>query len=196
VAGVLAMLAFAVLATAGLSILTRYLLAPAAILCIFCGVGAFGWLELEAGDRRRRWWKWAAAAVGIALLAFVPGQIDRIGRLRDTLARQDQIQGDLARLVRARDIGASCRPLAVPNHRPVPLLALWLNVEPGQVVSAAERRVVSGTYVTPADAQDAKDYILDPRDPVQVVEGVPAGFTAVAGNRSWRVYKRACPSGR
>ena len=196
VAGVLAMLAFAVLATAGLSILTRYLLAPAAILCIFCGVGAFGWLELEAGDRRRRWWKWAAAAVGIALLAFVPGQIDRIGKLRDTLARQDQIQGDLARLVRARNIGASCRPLAVPNHRPVPLLALWLNVEPGQVVSAAERRVVTGTYVTPATPQVASDYILDPRDPVKVVAGAPPGFTPAGGDRSWRVYKRACPSGR
>jgi hypothetical protein len=195
-AGVLAMLAFTVLAAAGLSILTRYLLLPAAILCIFCGAGAFGWLELEMADRRRRWWRWAAVAVGVALLAFVPDQVDRISKLRHTLSRQELIQSDLASLVRSRAIGASCRPVAVPNHRPVPLLALWLNVEPTQVVSAAEQQVGSGTYVIPADAEDAKDYILDPRDPVQVVEGVPAGFAPAGGDRSWRVYQRACPSGR
>ena len=51
IAGVIAIVAFCVLAAAGLPILGRYLLAPATILAIFCGAGAFGWAELHAGIR-------------------------------------------------------------------------------------------------------------------------------------------------
>ena len=55
--GALALAAFCVLAAAGLPILGRYLLLPAALLAIFCGAGAFGWALLPRGDR--------AAALGL-----------------------------------------------------------------------------------------------------------------------------------
>ena len=93
------MVAFCVLAAAGLPIITRYLLLPACLLAVFCGAGAFGWLELPAGDPRRRWWRAAAVVVGLALLAFVPSQVGRISALRATLARQETIQADLGRLI-------------------------------------------------------------------------------------------------
>ena len=51
-AGVAALVAFCVLAAAGLPILGRYLLLPAAILAIFCGPGAFGWLRAVAAAIR------------------------------------------------------------------------------------------------------------------------------------------------
>jgi hypothetical protein len=54
VAGVVAIVAFCVLAAAGLPILGRYLLGPATILAIFCGAGAFGWAELPRGHPWRR----------------------------------------------------------------------------------------------------------------------------------------------
>ncbi|MCA1689745.1 MAG: hypothetical protein LC720_04670 [Actinobacteria bacterium] len=188
--GVVALVAFGVLAAAGLPIITRYLLLAACILAVFCGAGAFGWMELAADDPRRRWWRAAAVVVGIALLAFVPAQVGRIVTLRDTLRRQDAIQADLGRLITRGTIGARCLPVAVPNHRPVPLLALWLDVTPGAVVSAETAEPARGTYVTPANAAVAHDYILDPRDPVQVVRRVPAGFAAAGGDASWLVYTR------
>ena len=61
VAGVIALVAFCVLAAAGLPILGRYLLAPATILAIFCGAGAFGWAELPRGHPWRRRWAWFGA---------------------------------------------------------------------------------------------------------------------------------------
>ena len=118
------------LAAAGLPILGRYLLLPAAILAIFCGAGAFGWASLERADPWRRPWAWFALATIVLLVAFVPAQADRLGALRRALARQDTIQADLGALARGprAAIRPTCAPLTVPNHRPVPLLALWLDV--------------------------------------------------------------------
>ena len=191
VTGVLSLIAFSILATAGLSILGRYLLLPAAILAIFCGAGAFGWMLVPRGNRRRRRWRLAGAAVAVALVAFIPAQVHRISALRTTLAQQARIQTDLASLVRRGSIGAACQPIAVPNHRPVPLLALWLDVAPRDVISAQERTPTRGSYVTPANRQVADAYILDRRDPVKVVAGVPDGFAPAGGDASWRVF-RSC----
>ena len=74
-AGVIAIVAFCVLAAAGLPILGRYLLAPATILAIFCGAGAFGWAELPRGHPWRRRWAWfgAITLVGPRRLHPAPG---------------------------------------------------------------------------------------------------------------------------
>ncbi|HEY2570970.1 MAG TPA: hypothetical protein VGI27_05835, partial [Solirubrobacteraceae bacterium] len=50
VAGAIAVLVFVAVAVAGLPINTRYGFLTAAILCVFCGAGAFGWTRLPAGD--------------------------------------------------------------------------------------------------------------------------------------------------
>jgi hypothetical protein len=193
VVGVLALAAFCVLAAAGLPILGRYLLLPATILALFAGAGAFGWLELPRRDRRRTLWARFGLVAVIALAAFVPAQAGRLGDLRDALRIQDAIQDDLAALVRAGRFDPPCQTVTVPNHRPVPLLALWLDRPPQDVVSARERTPREGVYVEPASAAVARDYVLDPRDPVKVVPRVPPGFRAVGANASWRVYKRCAP---
>jgi hypothetical protein len=192
IAGVVALAAFCVLAAAGLPILGRYLLLPATILAVFCGAGVFGWRELAPGDPCRRPWAWFAAATVLALVVFTPAQIDRLRALRHALARQDQIQADLRTLVRAPGarIRGSCTPIAVPNHRPVPLLALWLDAPPDSMISAQDHTPVRGTYVTPANASVAKDYILDPRDSNQRIPPVPRDFRRDGGNATWRVATR------
>jgi hypothetical protein len=191
-AGVVAMAAFCVLAAAGLPILGRYLLLPAAILAIFCGAGAFGWASLPRGDRRRRPWAWFGLATLVLLVAFTPAQIDRVRALRHALQRQDRIQDDLAALVRAPPaaIRPSCAPITVPNHRPVPLLALQVDVRPRAIVSAQEQRPRRGTWVEPATGAVARDYILDPRDLDKRIAPPPPGFAPVGSDASWRVFAR------
>jgi hypothetical protein len=83
--------------------------------------------------------------------------------------------------------------VTVPNHRPVPLLALWLDRAPGGVVSARAATPREGVVLTPVSAAVAREYVLDPRDPVQAVAHVPQAFNQVAENGSWRVYKRCAP---
>ena len=189
-AGLLALCAFCVLAAAGLPIITRYLLLSATLLAIFAGAGVFGWRELAPG-RERTWWARFAAAALLALAVFVPGQIGRIDRLDNALARQEAIQSALGELVRDAPLP---RPVAAPNRRPIPLLALWLELEPGALVDAQEDGLPRrGSYLLPATAKVARDYILDRRDRDKRLPPPPAGWTQVDRNDSWRHYASPRP---
>ncbi|CAA9525713.1 MAG: hypothetical protein AVDCRST_MAG67-3574 [uncultured Solirubrobacteraceae bacterium] len=187
-AGALALGAFCVLAAAGLPIITRYLLLSATLLAIFAGAGVFGWLELPPG-RERTWWARFAAVALVALLVFVPSQIGRIDRLGDALARQEAIQRSLGELVAEQRLQ---RPVAVPNRRPIPLLALWLELDPGELVDAQEDGLSQrGSYLVPADGQVARDYILDRRDRDRRIAPPPPRYRLRKTNREWRLYERS-----
>lgn len=188
--GVVAVVVFAAFATAGLPINTRYAFLAAAVLCVFCGAGVFGWLALARGDRRRRWWMVGGAAVLVALVAYVPSQYRSADHELDALARQQAIADDLVGLVDRGAVGLSCGPIGVPNHRPVPLLALRLRASPTRVVSAQEQGIASGTYVDAADPEVRRDFILDRHDPHPVSARVPLGFRLVQASADWRVYER------
>jgi hypothetical protein len=185
-AGLLSVAAFCVLAAAGLPIITRYVLLTGTLLAIFAGAGAFGWLDLRAGAQRTWWARFGALAL-VVLLLYVPNQVQRIQRLGRALHTQEAIQGDLGRIVRR---GLPCRPVAVPNRRPIPLLALWLELDPGAVVDAQARLPGRGTYLVPRTPQVARDYILDTRDRDRVVAPAPSGFKAVRADASWTATAR------
>ena len=187
-AGLLAIAAFCALAAAGLPIITRYLLLTATLLAIFAGGGAFGWLDLRRGSSQRTWWARFGAIAIVALLVFVPDQSRRIERLSKALSTQETIQGRLADVVRPR---LPCRPAAVPNRRPIPLLALWLKLDPAQIADAQSSRAPArGTYFVPATTNVARDYILDRRDRDKRVAAPPQGFARVRANAAWIVYAR------
>ena len=184
-AGVLALAAFCVLAAAGLPIITRYLLLTATLLAIFAGAGVFGWMELLPG-RERTWWARFGAVALLVLLAFVPSQIGRIDRLGDALARQEAIQGDLGDIVAG--VGTT-DPIAVPNRRPIPLLALWLQADPATIADAQEDGIPErGSYLVPATPRVARDYILDPRDRDRRIAPPPPGYRLSARNAAWLLY--------
>ncbi|MEA2188862.1 MAG: hypothetical protein QOK16_3873 [Solirubrobacteraceae bacterium] len=186
-AGLLAVAAFCVLAAAGLPIITRYLLLTATLLAIFAGAGAFGWLDLRRGSSQRTWWARFGALALVALLVFVPDQSRRIERLSNALSRQEAIQGRLADAVRP---GLPCPPPAVPTRRPIPLLALWLKLDPGEIADAQFRPPARGSYLVPAAPAIARDYILDRRDRDTRVPPPPGGFARVRANAAWVVYAR------
>jgi len=188
-AGVLAVVVFAAFAAAGLPIDTRYAFLAAAILCVFCGAGVFGWTRLDRRDPRRRWWMAGGALALAALLAYGPTQYRLAHRAMDELARQQSIQDDLLALVDDRSITLRCGPVGVPNHAPIPLLALYLKTSPANVISAQVTPIASGVYVDPASREVEEDYVLDPHDPHLPVS-VPPGFTEVNANRSWLIFQR------
>jgi len=190
-AGVIAVVVFAVFASAGLPINTRYAFLASALLGIFCGGGVFGWKYLERGDPRRRWWQFAAVVVALGLLAYAPASVGSAHRELDKLARQHDIEDELVALVKGRAITLACGPVGVPNHAPVPLLALYLKTSPRNVVSPEAGQIRRGSYVA-ASPEAAADYVLDKHDP-HAPARVPAGFAAVRGNRSWTVFERCSP---
>jgi hypothetical protein len=164
-------------------------LLPSAILSVFCGAAVFGWRSLPAGDRRRRIWLALGVLVLAGLTAFIPSQVHRLRHTFDALGNQQRIQRDLVALVKSGAVSERCGPVAVPNHRPIPLLALRLRIDPGRIVDAQVTRVVRGTFLEPASPAVARAYILDPHDPHPLTAAVPAGFGLAASNRSWRVFE-------
>jgi hypothetical protein len=180
----LALAAFGALAAAGLPIITRYLLLTATLLAIFAGAGVFGWLEVGHG-RERTWWARFAVLALLALLAFVPSQVHRIDRLGAALATQEAIQGKLGDLVDDEQLR---RPVAVPNRRPIPLLALWLELDPRAIVDAQDGLAPRGSYLVPATGQVARDYILDRRDRNKRIPPPPKGWHLEDRNEAWRWY--------
>jgi hypothetical protein len=189
VAGVSAVAVFAAMAAFGLPIDTRYAFLSGALLCVFCGAGVFGWSALPIGDRRRGVWMAAGGAILIALLATLPGQVKGAHGELAKLARQQRVEDDLLALVHNRSIALACGPVGVPNHAPIPLLALYLKARPDLVKGAEASPIEEGTYVDPASVEVESDYVLDPRDPHPPVS-IPPGFMEAHANRSWLIFTR------
>lgn len=188
-AGVLAVAIFAAFASVGLPINTRYAFLASAILCIFCGAGAFGWRMLSPRDGRRRTWMALGGAIVLGLIASAPSQYGTVHEQLGKLATQEGIEGDLEALVNSGAVNLRCGPVGVPNHAPIPLLALYLRTSPANVQSAQVGHIARGVYVDPASKEVEEDYILDSHDPHEAVS-VPPGFTEVATNSSWLVFRR------
>ncbi|HYF26506.1 MAG TPA: hypothetical protein VD931_12275, partial [Baekduia sp.] len=171
-----ALAAFVVLAAAGLPLLTRYLLLPAALLALFAGAALTGWMRA-----RDRLWVATAAVCAVAFAVFVPAQADRLDRLVRALDRQAAILDDLDGLVARRP----CTPVTLPNRRAIPQVRLWEHLRPAQVRSAQDGPL-AGTYYAPASRAVARDFVLDRRDRDRRVPPPPPG-SVVASTRSWLV---------
>ncbi|MDX6726123.1 MAG: hypothetical protein QOK49_928 [Baekduia sp.] len=185
VAGLLAVGAFCVLAAAGLSILTRYLLLPATILAIFAGAGLAGWTQLPREDPWRTRWMAFGALAAVLMVVFVPSQVTRLKNTRAALVTQTHILDELHAF--SRDLPATCPVISVPNRRAVPQLALWTDRRPAQIGSAQEH----GGYVIPAfvpvSQAVANEFILDQRDKDRALPPPPAGNPSRRG-RYWLLY--------
>jgi hypothetical protein len=189
IAGVVAVIVFAAFASLGLPINTRYAFLAAAILCVFAGAGVFGWTRLAREDPHRRWWMGAGAFALVVLLAYAPSQYHLVHRELGKLARQQSIEGELLALVRDHAINLRCGPVGVPNHAPIPLLALYLETSPRNIISAQVGHIRSGVYVDPASKEVEEDYVLDKNDPHEAVS-VPPGFSESRTSRSWLIFQR------
>ena len=198
VAVVMALAAFAVLALAGLAVLTRYLLPAATILAIFCAAGALGWLSLSPRDPWRRRWAAVGGAVLALLVAFAPAQVERLEDLQDSIATQERITDDLHELADDADFDPGCEPVTVPNARPIPFLALWLDRSPSDIVpageagSAAAPESASGYLVEPATEEVAEVFRLDPKEPLAATPTPPPGAQPTFSNESWDLFA-SCP---
>ena len=191
VSAVLAGLAFAILACAGLAIIPRYTMLAGAVLCVFCALALLGWRLLEADHPWRRRWQLIAAAVLVAFLVQAPQQLGYLRTVRNDLEAQSKIESDLHALADSGAFGRRCLPISVPNHRAVPRLAAYLELRPSQIVSSSEQRQPAhGYFLDPANSWVVHHFILDPNDPRRLISRVPANFRLVARNRSWRLYAR------
>jgi hypothetical protein len=191
---VLAIGAFAVLALAGLAVLTRYLLPAATILAIFCAAAALGWASIPPQDPWRRRWATIGGAVLALLVAFAPAQVERLADLQDSIATQERMTDDLHELADDGGLDPDCEPVTVPNARPIPFLALWLDRRPSDILQAGEGAAGegSGYLVAPATEEVADVFRLDPNEPIGATPSPSQAADATFSNESWDLFAN-CP---
>ena len=194
--------AFLVLAVAELPLLGRYLFLSAAMLSLLAAVAALGWTALPRKTRFRRRWMALGTLVLIGFVALAPWQADRLWDKRTDIVARDGVMDDLHSLATDPAVAraaARCRPLYVPNHRPVPELSLWAGARPKDVVALPVAPSPDGLYIGPASAKAERLSVLDPRDPKPLGATVPppgegpANFDReLARNGSWVAYSAGC----
>ncbi len=204
--------AFFVLAAAGLPLLTRYLVFPATIVILFAAAGLLGWRRLPDDHPWRRRWQAFAAVALLAMVVFLPSQVDRLDRLQRALSLQHAVIGDLRTVA-----GDGLRPglaseqcqgseyfntslperivrnptVALPNHRAVPQVRLWLGID-SRGASQTVQAYVAGSeprfLLLPASERVARGFILDAADRGRPLPTPPAGSRLIARHGSWLVY--------
>ncbi len=196
---VLSGIAFLVIGIAGLSLIGRYLFMPASMLAIFFGVACFGWLNLGR-DRHPIRRNWMIGGIALALVFVSSGiahQAPRIEKVRNGIELRGKVQDDLRDLVdggSARAAARRCPVVYVPNHRPVPILAWYVDRQPKKFVPRDPGDRGPGAWLLPRTAEVRDKFVLDPNDPVQanIPLVAPPDWTRVGANESWQLYTRDC----
>jgi hypothetical protein len=156
------------------------------ILCLFGGLLAFGWTVVPHTDRA--WLAWLAAGVLclVAVAAYAPRQARALQGTREHALATAAIQDDLRRIAddpAFRSAAARCPTLWVPDGRPRPLLAYWLERSTRSIgVAGRPARGLVLVYATPEVAQR---FSLAAPVPPAGSAALPAGGRHVARNASW-----------
>ena len=190
-AGLVALLAFAIVASSGLPIDDRYTFVLVALLAICAGAGLFGWRSLPSDHPRRRLWQAGSIVCVVAIAVFIPWNATRLNQTfnstnpkKQSLSAQLRIENELVALTRRRAITLRCGDVGVPYHTPIPLLALELHTSPANIVT---REIAHGTFIA-ASRSALEIYLLDLNDPSKNYT-VPAGFALTAADGAWKVYQ-------
>ena len=186
---------FLVLGVAGLPLLIRYLLLPAALLGLFAAFALTGWSAVGGTGPLRAAWAVGAAVLVVWVIAGVPAERDSLASLGALTRERAGLERELRALVARPDARRRierCGPLYAANSRPVPVIAQRLRLAPERIRSAVYERPTGGTYLSP-EPGTGRRYLLDAREP-QTDPAPPAGFRPVARNGAWQLSAR-CPAG-
>ncbi|HEU0249358.1 MAG TPA: hypothetical protein VFR48_01410 [Solirubrobacteraceae bacterium] len=182
-------IALALVAAGGLPIDTRYAMLLASILAIFAGAAVFGWLSLPSRHPFRRYWQ-LTSVILIALVAILgPSQRKRLDKSFHILAGQQQIEDRLIALVRRGELSRTCLPISIVGHRPIPQVALLIEVQPTALIPIGDRSFVQGTYLTPEPQDASVDYALDKSESLGGPATQERDFDLVHHGASWAVYQ-------
>ena len=191
---------FGLVGAAGLSVINRYLLAPALMVMLFGAVAAGGWTMLREGRARRIW---AGAAIAAVIFAgiWTALRVD-LHRLTLDLRYRGDSRVALSRLLgdpRVR-AAARCGPVRTPNHRLIPDVRWLLNLPEHRVVARSDikhaKGITTGLTIIASSRRTLLLQSFNPDDtsPEDTAFSLPpAGFTRVpVASPFYAAYVR-CP---
>ena len=178
-AGFASVVAFCVLAVAGLPILGRYLLLPAALLAVFAGAGVFGWTRLERAHPWRTRWMAIGAVCALAIVALTPSQISPPAQ---PARRAAHPAADPGRPEGHDRVGArSPRAAGRSPSRTTARSRMWrcgAGSGRAQIVSAQLERPTTGLYIDPGERAGGAQLHARPQRPEEADREGPARLHA------------------
>jgi hypothetical protein len=178
---------FLAIGVAGLPVLLRYLLVPAAVLAVTAGVGLTLATHAGTGRHRRAAAIVVSGVVGALLLASVPDTVDDVGGARAFTRAREEVQRDLRSLVAQPAFAAAaarCPEIRVPDFRTRPVLLLEHAIDADRVVVDNLADGERGLLLTYRSQRAADVFTLGAPGEVHL-QALPAGGTLIARNRSW-----------
>jgi hypothetical protein len=176
---------------AAVSLLDRYLLLPSIVLAITLGYALTGWTHVRGATR--------AIWAGAALLAVAYGGTALAGRIGDIRFERARIRQSAAlvadlkhidSLSRPRAILRGCRRLLVRDNRPVALLMVVLDREPGEVQDARDTRIAPGDAFVTASRSAIAGNKLGLFPDVDGTAAQPASFEVAFRGVLWELSAR------
>jgi hypothetical protein len=140
--------------------------------------------------RRQLAGRLGAAGVCVALAAAILGQAPAFADLARISTAQRQVDNQLHAILATKNL---CRPLWVPAHGHIPLVALITGQPLSTVNTLPPAPPPSGTVVHPITPDVAADSGYAPPQSVNDALAIPDDYTLTADNSLWAIYTR-CPS--
>jgi hypothetical protein len=186
----LGLVAFGVVAAAGLSVISRYLIAPAALTSLFAVVAIVGWRELPRDDPRRLPWAAAASVLAVMLALTVPSLASSDEQVVHQLRQQRAVVANLRDLAEAPELRRrSDRVVHAETSRAVPLVAAWSALPLRRVSAQAPPRGTSALVIRPANpAIEALAY-SSATPPWSAEPDPTVTWRELYRNRSWVLYE-------
>jgi hypothetical protein len=171
----------------GLPLIRRYMETPAVLLAVFYGLAVAGWTRLPPGRARRRW-QVVGALAALLSIAWLPWHVRMLETVGKRISSDSVLYGDLREVGQAPAVRAAfarCAPLSAGDHRPMPFIRWWLDGPPGSVTTVkGGASPLAKLLLMPRHGPTTRR-IYGPATFPKVK--VPAGWSTVYENRSWRV---------
>lgn len=192
-------LTYLLIAIAGLSVISRYLVIPSIVLCFGVAFALVGWTKLEGMVRR--------FAVGLAIVAFIvgvvrlPAYFNNFRELNtsteDVSIRYSRIY-DILEKPKVRAAVENCLPITSFTHETVPIIRYMLDQPKEQVPATTELDgpPTKGTQLLQTSSLDPLQMTIVDRVLRKPWTGFhQEGFVFRGENRAWIVYT-TCGAGK
>ncbi len=192
-------LTYLMIALAGLSVISRYLVIPSIVLCIGVAFALVGWTQLDGRLRK--------IAVFIAIFGFligvarIPGYVNNFRALNtsteDVSVRYSRIYNILEK-PKVRTAVENCLPVTSFTHETVPIIRYLLDLPKQQVPATTELDgpPTTGTQLLQTSALDPLQMTIVDRVLRKPWTGFhQPGFVFRGENRAWVVYT-TCGAGQ
>lgn len=183
---------YLMIAIAGLSVISRYLVIPSIVMCIGVAFSLVGWVQLKDGAR-----KFGVGLAVFTLLLMAYRAPSYLHQARELNTSTNQVSVKYSRIYKILEKSAiraqiqQCLPIVAFTHETVPVIRYMLDLPKEQVptTTSLDAAPTEGTLLILTSSLDPLQLTVVDRTLRKPWTGIPQpGFEFIGENRAWMVY--------